>query len=144
MIYFDNRQDLIKIDEEIENIVEKSIEAALKEIEFTDDYEVSVSFVGDEEIHELNRDYREVDRTTDVLSFPMDDEFTNMLGDIVININKVIEQAKEYGHSEKREISYLTVHSSLHLMGFDHEEEEDKKEMRAVEDRVMEKLEISR
>lgn len=144
MIYFDNRQDLIKIDEEIENIVEKSIEAALKEIEFTDDYEVSVSFVGDEEIHELNRDYRGVDRTTDVLSFPMDDEFTNMLGDIVININKVIEQAKEYGHSEKREISYLTVHSSLHLMGFDHEEEEDKKEMRAVEDRVMEKLEISR
>lgn len=144
MIYFDNRQDLIKIDEEIENIVEKSIEAALKEIEFTDDYEVSVSFVGDEEIHELNRDYRGVDRTTDVLSFPMDDEFTNMLGDIVININKVIEQAKEYGHSEKREISYLTVHSSLHLMGFDHEKEEDKKEMRAVEDRVMEKLEISR
>lgn len=144
MIYFDNRQDLIKIDEEIEKIVEKSIEAALKEIEFTDDYEVSVSFVGDEEIHELNRDYRGVDRTTDVLSFPMDDEFTNMLGDIVININKVIEQAKEYGHSEKREISYLTVHSSLHLMGFDHEEEEDKKEMRAVEDRVMEKLEISR
>ena len=144
MIYFDNRQDLIKIDEEIENIVEKSIEAALKEIEFTDDYEVSVSFVGDDEIHELNRDYRGVDRTTDVLSFPMDDEFTNMLGDIVININKVIEQAKEYGHSEKREISYLTVHSCLHLMGFDHEEEEDKKEMRAVEDRVMEKLEISR
>ncbi|EFM25374.1 translation metalloprotein YbeY [Peptoniphilus duerdenii ATCC BAA-1640] len=144
MIYFDNRQDLIEIDEEIENIVEKSIEAALKEIEFTDDYEVSVSFVGDDEIHELNRDYRGVDRTTDVLSFPMDDEFTNMLGDIVININKVIEQAKEYGHSEKREISYLTVHSSLHLMGFDHEEEEDKKEMRAVEDRVMEKLEISR
>ena len=144
MIYFDNRQDLIKIDEEIENIVEKSIEAALKEIEFTEDYEVSVSFVGDDEIHELNRDYRGVDRTTDVLSFPMDDEFTNMLGDIVININKVIEQAKEYGHSEKREISYLTVHSSLHLMGFDHEEEEDKKEMRAVEDRVMEKLEISR
>lgn len=144
MIYFDNRQDLIKIDEEIEKIVEKSIEAALKEIEFTDDYEVSVSFVGDEEIHELNRDYRGVDRTTDVLSFPMDDEFTNMLGDIVININKVIDQAKEYGHSEKREISYLTVHSSLHLMGFDHEEEEDKKEMRAVEDRVMEKLEISR
>lgn len=144
MIYFDNRQDLIKIDEEIEKIVEKSIEAALEEIEFTDDYEVSVSFVGDEEIHELNRDYRGVDRTTDVLSFPMDDEFTNMLGDIVININKVIEQAKEYGHSEKREISYLTVHSSLHLMGFDHEEEEDKKEMRAVEDRVMEKLEISR
>ncbi len=144
MIYFDNRQDLIKIDEEIENIVEKSIEAALKEIEFTDDYEVSVSFVGDNEIHELNRDYRGVDRTTDVLSFPMDDEFTNMLGDIVININKVIEQAKEYGHSEKREISYLTVHSSLHLMGFDHEEEEDKKEMRAVEDRVMENLEISR
>lgn len=144
MIYFDNRQDLIKIDEEIENIVEKSIEAALKEIEFTEDYEVSVSFVGDDEIHELNRDYRGVDRTTDVLSFPMDDEFTNMLGDIVININKVIEQAKEYGHSEKREISYLTVHSTLHLMGFDHEEEEDKKEMRAVEDRVMEKLEISR
>ena len=144
MIYFDNRQDLIKIDEEIENIVEKSIEAALKEIEFTDDYEVSVSFVGDNEIHELNRDYRGVDRTTDVLSFPMDDEFTNMLGDIVININKVIEQAKEYGHSEKREISYLTVPSTLHLMGFDHEEEEDKKEMRAVEDRVMEKLEISR
>mgnify|MGYP002719243163 FL=1 len=144
MIYFDNRQDLIKIDEEIEKIVEKSIEAALKEIEFTEDYEVSVSFVGDEEIHELNRDYRGVDRTTDVLSFPMDDEFTNMLGDIVININKVIEQAKEYGHSEKREISYLTVHSTLHLMGFDHKEEEDKKEMRAVEDRVMEKLEISR
>lgn len=144
MIYFDNRQDLIEIDSSIEEIVEISVKAALDEIDYKDHYEVSVSFVGDEEIHELNRDYRGVDRTTDVLSFPMDDEFTNMLGDIVININKVIEQAKEYGHSEKREISYLTVHSTLHLMGYDHEEELDKKEMREVEKRVMERLEISR
>lgn len=144
MIYFDNRQDLIEIDRSIEEIVEISVKAALDEIDYKDDYEVSVSFVGDDEIHELNRDYRGVDRTTDVLSFPMDDEFTNMLGDIVININKVIEQAKEYGHSEKREISYLTVHSTLHLMGYDHEEELDKKEMREVEKRVMERLEISR
>ena len=144
MIYFDNRQDLIEIDSSIEEIVEISVKAALDEIDYKDHYEVSVSFVGDEEIHELNRDYRGVDRTTDVLSFPMDDEFTNMLGDIVININKVIEQAKEYGHSEKREISYLTVHSTLHLMGYDHEEELDKKEMREVEKRVMERLKISR
>lgn len=144
MIYFDNRQDILPVDVDIEKIVKISIEEALRTIGYNKDYEVSVSFVNDEEIHMLNREYRGVDRTTDVLSFPMDDEFQNMLGDIVINVKKVLEQAEEFSHSNEREISYLTVHSTLHLMGYDHEDESEKKVMREIEDKVMEKLKINR
>lgn len=109
------------------------------------DYEVSITFVDKDEIHKLNREYRKVDRPTDVLSFPMNEEFLiegvdSMLGDIVICMDIAKYQAKEYGHSLDREIMYLTCHSMLHLLGYDHIEEDDKKIMRGKEKEVMKKL----
>ena len=116
------------------------------------DYSVSVSFVSMEEIHDLNRDYRNVDRPTDVLSFPMFErgaipklgEEEIELGDVVICTDKAKEQAEEYGHSYERELIYLFVHSLFHLLGYDHEEESEKKVMRTKEELVMERLDIKR
>lgn len=146
-IYYDDRQDDIKITDEIKNLIEKSIAAVLKVENLHENVEVSVSFVGDEEIRALNRDYRGVDKSTDVLSFPMDDEFiidNRILGDVIINTRRVMEQAEELGHSDEREISYLTVHSILHLLGYDHMDDEDKKEMREREKLAMKELSIYR
>lgn len=146
-IYYDDRQDDIKISEEIKDLIEKSIAAVLKVEELDENVEVSVSFVGDEEIRELNRDYRGVDKSTDVLSFPMDDEFildNRILGDVIINTRRVMEQAEELGHSNEREVSYLTVHSILHLLGYDHMEDEDKRQMREREKLAMKELSIYR
>ena len=146
-IYYDDRQDDIKITDEIKNLIEKSIAAVLKVENLDENVEVSVSFVGDEEIRNLNRDYRGVDKSTDVLSFPIDDEFiivSRILGDVIINTRRVMEQAEELGHSNERELSYLTVHSILHLLGYDHMEDEDKKEMREREKLAMKELSIYR
>ena len=146
-IYYDDRQDDIKITDEIKNLIKKSIAAVLKVEGLDENVEVSVSFVGDEEIRDLNRDYRGVDKSTDVLSFPMDDEFiidNRILGDVIINTRRVMEQAEELGHSYERELSYLTVHSILHLLGYDHMEDEDKKEMREREKLAMKELSIYR
>ena len=146
-IYYDDRQDDIKITEEIKNLIEKSIAAVLKIEKLDENVEVSVSLVGDDEIRDLNREYRGVDKSTDVLSFPMDDEFiidNRILGDVIINTRRVMEQAEELGHSNERELSYLTVHSILHLLGYDHMEDEDKKEMREREKLAMKELSIYR
>ena len=146
-IYYDDRQDDIKISEEIKVLIEKSVSAVLKVEELDENVEVSVSFVGDKEIRELNRDYRGVDKSTDVLSFPIDDEFildNRILGDVIINTRRVMEQAEELGHSNEREFSYLTVHSILHLLGYDHMEDEDKRQMREREKLAMKELSIYR
>ena len=113
--------------------------------------EISLTLVSLEEIRELNRDYRDVDKETDVLSFPqfegVDDmpEFGELcLGDVVICRDKVEEQAKEFGHSFERELIYLFVHSMLHLLGYDHMEEEEKAVMRAKEEEVMKEISLER
>ncbi len=103
---------------------------------------ISVSFVSKEEIKKLNKKYRNVDEVTDVLSFPMyEGEFPDVpeleLGDVVICMDKVRAQAKEFGHSEERESMYLFTHSVFHLLGYDHIKEADKKIMRAKEEKVM-------
>ncbi len=129
------------------------------------DVEISLSFVSLDEIHELNRTYRGVDSPTDVLSFPMfgsmdeleeacaaaaeedeegEDGQTVPLGDVVICMDKIKEQAEEFGHSEERETVYLFTHSVLHLLGYDHETEEDKGVMRAREEEIMTAMGISR
>lgn len=144
-IEYDNRQEELSITEEMKRWIEKSVRAVLEEEEMDEEVEVSVSFVDDEEMQTLNRLYRGVDRTTDVLSFPMDDEFCQvgeMLGDVVVNTRKILEQAKEFGHSNERELCYLIVHSTLHLLGYDHMEEEDRKEMRAREKCIMDRLQV--
>ncbi|WP_036728572.1 rRNA maturation RNase YbeY [Peptoniphilus mikwangii] len=146
-ILFDNRQDEIEIDENIIELIKKSILEVIKSEKLDENIMVSVSFVDDEEIQELNKNFRGVDSSTDVLSFPIDDEFQieeRILGDVVINTKRVIEQAQEFGHSNEREMSYLTVHSVLHLLGYDHIEEEDKLIMRSKEKIIMDNLKIYR
>ena len=123
------------------------------------DVEISLSFVSLDEIYELNKTYRGVDRPTDVLSFPMFETIEELedacagaaeagedgaqlvpLGDVVICMDKIREQAAELGHTEEREMVYLFTHSVLHLLGYDHETEEDKRLMRAREEEIMEEL----
>ena len=113
--------------------------------------EISVTFVDMEEIHQLNLDYRGVDSPTDVLSFPQFDDLNDLpedgeiaLGDVVICKQKAEEQAEEFGHSFEREIMYLFVHSVLHLLGYDHMDEDEKKIMRRREEEVMAELGITR
>jgi len=145
-ILFDNRQDKVEIDEEIYQAIEKAIKEVLLLERKNLDYEISLSFVDNDEIRDLNRLYRGIDRETDVLSFPMEEGeavfYGNMLGDIVISLEKALEQSIEYGHSLLREIVYLTVHSMLHLLGYDHMIEEDKILMRNKEKEVMKNLQI--
>jgi probable rRNA maturation factor len=145
-VLFDNRQDILEITEENEKAIKNAIEKTLEIEEAHDNYEVSVSFVTNEEIKELNKTYRNVDSETDVLSFPMfDDEEYNgfiILGDVVLSTEKIIEQANEFGHSLEREMIYLTVHSILHLLGYDHMSFDEKEEMRSREKEVMKALQL--
>ncbi len=113
---------------------------------FSDPAEVSVTFVDNEKIRELNREYRKIDRETDVLSFPMGengvydtnlDTGAKILGDVVISLEKAVEQSGSFGHSLDREVCYLTVHSMLHLLGYDHMTSKEKAEMRTKEEAVM-------
>lgn len=144
-IFLDNRQSKITIKEDIIDLLNLVVEKSLEVLGMEDDYEVSISFVDNEEIKELNRDYRGVDSQTDVLSFPMDDDLlvpVPLLGDIIISVEKALEQSKDYGHSLERELAYLTAHSMLHLCGYDHMEDEEKKEMRDKEKAIMKKIGI--
>lgn len=113
--------------------------------------EISLSFVSKEEIHRLNSMYRNVDAHTDVLSFPLIEDFNDIdedeeliLGDVVICREQAREQAKEYGHSEEREVVYLFVHSVLHLLGYDHMDEDEKKVMRTREEEIMSEMGLER
>lgn len=127
--------------------LKKAIRAALKYEKFNQDVMVSVSFTDNEGIRELNREYREKDAATDVLSFPMytmeeDDrpepDMAAELGDIVLSLERAGEQAEEYGHSFERETAFLTVHSVLHLLGYDHERsEEEEKDMFRRQEEIM-------
>lgn len=144
-LYIDNRQNQIDIDDNTEELLRKIAVVCLNIEGYGLDWEISVSFVTNDEIQELNREYRGKDEPTDVLSFPFEDEFgigERMLGDIVISTEKVLQQAEDLGHSLQREISYLAVHSMFHLMGYDHLEAEEKKEMRSKEKKVMKELGI--
>ncbi|MBR4020728.1 MAG: rRNA maturation RNase YbeY [Firmicutes bacterium] len=148
-IYFEEGQ---QVTEEILNTMEAAAKYCL-ELEGIDEErtEISVTFVEAEKIRELNRDYRDNDKVTDVLSFPQFDDLNDIpdfgeicLGDVVICKDRAEEQAEEFGHSFEREIIYLFTHSILHLLGYDHMEEDEKKEMRAREEEVMTHLGIGR
>ncbi|NLY78083.1 MAG: rRNA maturation RNase YbeY [Tissierellia bacterium] len=145
-ILFDNRQDKVELEEGIYTAIEKAIKEVLLVEGKPLDYEISVSFVDNEEIRELNSLYRQVNRETDVLSFPMEEGDMifcgNMLGDIIISAEKALEQADEYGHSLLREMVYLAVHSMFHLLGYDHMTDEEKELMRSKEKEVMRNLQI--
>ncbi|MBC8588375.1 rRNA maturation RNase YbeY [Paratissierella segnis] len=144
-IYIDNRQEKFDISEEINKHVKTAIIESLKVEGLKDNYEVSVSYVDNYEIKKLNREYRGIDRETDVLSFPFNEVVdipVLILGDIIISVEKAYEQSIDYGHSLDREIVYLTVHSMFHLMGYDHLKDEEKEIMRNKEKRVMKNLKV--
>lgn len=166
MIYIDDRQDKIHVNEELKKNIESVIEYTLKEEKVNIPCEVSVIFVDNNEIREINRENRNIDKATDVLSFPMLeypesrvfkevyldynfhpsdlDEGNLVLGDIVLSLEKAEEQRIEFGHSFLREAAYLTVHSVLHLLGYDHMKEEEKKVMRKREEEILKEFSISR
>ena len=148
-IYFENSQESFKITYKLKMLLRRAILETLKHEEKQGSFEVSLTFTDNEGIHALNKEYRNVDRPTDVLSFPQIDyelgeEAEGMLGDIVLSLERAEEQANEFGHSFKRECAFLCVHSTLHLLGYDHElSDEDDADMRARQRAVMEKMGLS-
>ncbi len=146
-------------------LAESVIEASLDHEACPYETQVNLLLTGNEEIHEMNRDFREIDRPTDVLSFPLVEydapsDFSRaeeeeadcfdpesgelMLGDIVISGDKVLEQAENYGHSVKREFAFLVAHSMLHLLGYDHMTEEEAAEMEKRQEEILSGLSITR
>ena len=144
--------------EDWEAIVKKVLDKCFEEEGLLDSKLImTITFTTPEEIRKMNKKYRKIDKATDVLSFPMfekdeldekiksgDFPYEDVLGDVIISIEKVREQAEEYGHSFERELSYMLVHGFYHLMGYDHIEEEDKKIMRPKEEKILNELKITR
>ena len=142
----------------LKTLIKKCCDAVTEKFDIEYPCEISITFVDNEQIREINRETRDIDRATDVLSFPMnemkdgeflcepdtDDRGRLILGDIVISLEKAQAQAQEYGHSYKREVSFLCVHSMLHLIGFDHMVEEEEKQMFALQEEILESLGITR
>lgn len=144
--------------EDWEAIVKKVLDKCFEEEGLLDSKLImTITFTTPEEIRKINKKYRKIDKATDVLSFPMfekdeldekiksgDFPYEDVLGDVIISIEKVRKQAEEYGHSFERELSYMLVHGFYHLMGYDHIEEEDKKIMRPKEEKILNELKITR
>ncbi len=153
-IFLSDEQDKLTPPEDMEQLIESCTKAALEEEGIEEDAQVSVTLVDNEAIREINNEHRGIDRATDVLSFPLgdDDSFDTdpetgaiLLGDIVISLQRAAEQAEEYGHSFRREVAFLITHSLFHLLGYDHvDSEEDEKLMFGKQDKVLEKLGITR
>ncbi|HBY20465.1 MAG: rRNA maturation RNase YbeY [Clostridiales bacterium GWE2_32_10] len=144
---YDNRTN-----EEISNedygIIERVVKETLKYEQYINEAEISISFVTNDEIRELNKQYRWIDKVTDVLSFPLGgtnpetDEV--MLGDIVLSLDKAREQADIYGHAFRRELGFLTVHSVLHLLGYDHINEDEEKVMFTRQEEILKRVGLIR
>ena len=146
-IYFENLSPE-KITYKLKMLVRKAILTTLEYEDVEADVEVSVTFTDNEGIRELNKEYRNIDRATDVLSFPQinyddgeDISDGEMLGDIVLSLERAREQAEEFGHSFERECAFLCAHSTLHLLGYDHEiSDEDDADMRRRQSEIMKKM----
>ncbi len=152
-IELSNQQEKLTVTEEMEDKIIEVLEEAARVHDVNDMTEVSLMFTDDETIHEMNREYRGIDRPTDVLSFALEEgeeeeiyggPEENLLGDIIISVETAVRQAEEYGHSVEREMSFLALHGMLHLLGYDHMEEEERQEMRAQEKAILESLGITR
>ncbi len=149
----DNVEIFNETEEQIENLeILKPLLEYARKVENLEDTELefSVIIVDNKRIHEINKEYRGIDRPTDVISFALEDneeiEFDHyrVLGDIYISIDKVREQASEYGHSEKRELAFLTVHGFLHLLGYDHMKKEEEEIMFAKQEEILNGFGITR
>ncbi|GIP42032.1 endoribonuclease YbeY [Paenibacillus sp. J45TS6] len=160
-LVWNNNQEVVEITEELIGTLEKLLEKAA-EMEKITDGEVALTFVTDQEIHELNKEYRGIDRPTDVLSFAMNEsideeldiiydlgeneaiDLPEILGDIIISVETAIAQSQEYGHSIHREIGFLFVHGFLHLLGYDHQDEASEAEMMGKQETVLAEVGLSR
>ena len=154
-IYFENNQKKHRIQYKLQMLIRRTILETLDYEGMENDAEVSVTFVDDDGIRELNNKFRGMDKPTDVLSFPLldyegeseepfFDELCHNLGDIVISLERAMAQANEFGHSFEREVAFLTAHSMLHLLGYDHEiSEEDDADMRRRQNDIMDRLGLS-
>lgn len=146
-------------DTRFDEVISLAVKASLAEEDMDEAVEISVTLCTNEEIAELNKEYMNRDGATDVLSFPQlsfdedkcifEDSMTYngdnlLLGDIVISLERAAEQAAEYGHSERREVGFLTVHSMLHLLGYDHMEDADREEMQAKEKKILSAMNLPR
>ena len=150
MIYFLNDQNKYAITYKLKILIRRAIEASLAYEGFSNNAQVSLTFTDNDGIRKLNREFRKIDKATDVLSFPLTDyeatEFAidepeTSLGDIVISLEKAQEQAVEFGHSFEREVAFLTVHSMLHLLGYDHvNSEEEDLDMRRRQREILESM----
>ena len=147
-LYFEEEGD-VKLPLECEALAKRVVEEALDYVGCPYEAEVNLLLTENAQIHEMNKEFRGIDRATDVLSFPMIDypepgsgELT--LGDIVISKEKVLAQAEEYGHSPMREYAFLIAHSVLHLTGYDHMEDEERQVMEQKQREIMERLDILR
>ena len=153
-VLIDNRTDWV-LDDEFERLFNDVVLESLKFENFDTQCEVSISIVDNSEIKNINKQFRHIDKETDVLSFPQltfeegevadvneNDEI--ILGDIIISIEKAISQAEEYGHGLRREIAFLTAHSMLHLMGYDHMVDEERIVMEQKQEKALQQLQIGR
>lgn len=156
-IYIENESE-IKLNIPYKNIIEDSIKLSLDYEKVPYECEISVSIVDEDRIHEINKEFRNIDRATDVLSFPLNEfehaaDFDNfdedtasfnydtgelMLGDIILSASHIINQANEYGHTRKRELAFLVIHSVLHLLGYDHMTKEDEEKMFSRQRQILE------
>ncbi len=142
-IWLRNEQTAYPLSAAVRRTIRRSARGAFRMLGQGGRRAVSVLVCDNTTIRELNGQWRGIDKATDVLSFPMEDD-GKILGDIVLSLEKAYEQAAEYGHSPAREIGFLTVHSMLHLYGYDHIEEEDRQEMRVMEEKILTKIGLLR
>lgn len=159
-LYIENQQTEIEITDEIKKVLQDAVDKVLESEECNFDAEVSITIVDEEEIKNLNREHRDKDAVTDVLSFPIlefdedgniidsefdfDEEYV-VMGDIVLCAKRALEQSEQYGHSFIREMAFLTVHSMLHLLGYDHEDDEEmQKVMFDKQEKILTEMGITR
>ncbi|NGM81811.1 rRNA maturation RNase YbeY [Paenibacillus sp. 7124] len=160
-LVWNNEQEEMEIDDRLISLLEDILQKAGKQ-EGVDSGEVDLTFVDNKRIHELNREYRGIDRPTDVLSFALNESgedepeivyemdeddaegIPDMLGDIIISVTRAKEQAEEYGHSLERELGFLFVHGFLHLLGYDHQDEASESEMMGKQEQVLSQVGLTR
>lgn len=147
MIDFVYENEVESFNDSYEEDFLKIIETTLDNLSIEDDIEMSCLLVDDQRIHEINREYRHIDRSTDVISFALEDSeqfyvegMARNIGDIFISVDHAIAQAEEYGHSLRREMCFLFTHGLLHLLGYDHMNETDEKEMFQLQDVILNEI----
>ncbi len=159
-VFIENLQDKIKVEEELEKLLERTVKESIKLSDLDAGCEVSITLVDDSKIKEINLEFRNIDSATDVLSFPileMDegtvlstegdvdrDENLLLLGDIVISLERAEKQAEEYGHTFYREVAFLTTHGVFHLLGYDHMNDEQESKMLGKQEEVLKVLGLAR